>query len=147
VQMYGLHTNKSTFSICLVNQVSRQTISRISQSDSQLLLRRSVRQSVNPIRQSGVSQSQQSVNHVAVSLFNTFKSIALVSQSVHCSHSLHHQSVRLSNYPSVRLYHSNLPFSRHSLITSHSLESRHSVASVGKPISPSVHRKTIQSSH
>ena len=121
----GLHTNKSTFSVCLMNQVSRQTISRISQSDSQLRLRRAVRQSVNSLV--SASHNNQSIMSQSVCSIRSSQSHWSVSQYIAVS--LPHQSVRLSNYPSVRLYHSNLPFSRHSLITSHSLESCHSVAS------------------
>jgi hypothetical protein len=117
-----------------MNQVSRQTISRISQSDSQLRLRRAVRQSVNSLV--SASHNNQSIMSQSVCSVRSSQSHWSVSQYIAVS--LPHQSVRLSNYPSVRLYHSNLPFSRHSLITSHSLESCHSVASVSKPISQSI---------
>ena len=79
----------------------------------------------------------QSVQHVEVSR---------IGQSVVISQSAYHtgQSVRLSNYPPVRLYHSNLLFNRHSFISSHSLESCHSVASVGRPISQSTAKQFSQ---
>ena len=89
-----------------MNQVSRQTISRISQSDNQARLRRSVRQSDNPINQSDISQSQQSVNHVADSLFSIVE-VNRIGQSISILQSAYttpvSPSLELSISPSLPL--------------------------------------------
>ena len=55
----GIHTNKSTFLVCFMNQMDRQTISRISQPYSKLRPRWSVRHThVNQSHQTIITISQ-----------------------------------------------------------------------------------------